>query len=86
MCDIAPDGVAVYSGDGLRMVPPDPWRGAPGRGAVLDELLQAVEGRRQPLHDGRWGKATMEVCIAMLQSARERREVTLVNQVGCSGG
>jgi len=35
-----------------------------------------------PLHDGAWGMATMEVCFAMLQSAREGREIVLGQQTG----
>jgi phthalate 4,5-cis-dihydrodiol dehydrogenase len=77
---LAPEGVAMYAHDGLRMIPPDPWRGVPGRGAVLDELQTAVEGK-PVVHDGHWAKATMEVCLAMLTSAREQREVQLHHQV-----
>jgi phthalate 4,5-cis-dihydrodiol dehydrogenase len=33
------------------------------------------------VHDGRWAKATMEVCLAMLESAETRREVMLEHQV-----
>jgi len=33
-----------------------------------------------PVHDGRWGLATMEVCFAILTSAREGREITLSHQ------
>jgi hypothetical protein len=32
-------------------------------------------------HDGRRGEATLEVCLAIHQSARERREVALSHQV-----
>ena len=42
---------------------------------------QAVVHDRPPTHDGRWGRATMEVCLGLLQSARERREVFLSHQV-----
>jgi phthalate 4,5-cis-dihydrodiol dehydrogenase len=80
---LAPDGVAVYANDGLRVIPPDSWRGVAGRGAVLDELFYAVTAGRPVLHDGRWGKATMEVAVAMLQSAREQREISLVYQIPC---
>jgi len=38
-----------------------------------------IEGRA-PLHDGAWALATTEVCLAILESARERREITLRNQ------
>jgi phthalate 4,5-cis-dihydrodiol dehydrogenase len=78
---LAPDGVQLYGREGMRLVKPDPWRGLPGRGAVLDELIHAVTEGRPVAHDGRWARATMEVCLAMLQSARERREITLSQQV-----
>jgi phthalate 4,5-cis-dihydrodiol dehydrogenase len=39
-----------------------------------------VNGRR-PSADGPWGKATVEVLLAVLESARERREVFLSHQV-----
>jgi len=47
------------------------------RAEVIDELYGALVERRPPLHDGEWGTATMEVCLAMLRSARERREISL---------
>jgi phthalate 4,5-cis-dihydrodiol dehydrogenase len=53
----------------------------PGRGDALDELYAAVVEQRPAVHDGPWGKATLEVCLAVLQSARERHEVTLFHQV-----
>jgi phthalate 4,5-cis-dihydrodiol dehydrogenase len=82
---LAPDGVAVYDSEGLRTVAPDPWRGEPGRGAVLDELLSAGETGQTVIHDGRWAKATLEVCLAMLKSSREQREIALRYQVASSG-
>ena len=51
------------------------------RRAELVELYEAVVGGRPVWHDGRWGMATLEVCLAMLESARERREVRLQHQV-----
>ena len=35
----------------------------------------------QATQDGRWGKANVEVMLALLQSAGERREITLQHQV-----
>ena len=32
-------------------------------------------------HDGRWGMATLEVVLAMLESSREQREIHLTHQV-----
>ena len=48
---------------------------------VLDELLAAIEEGKPVIRDGRWGKATLEVCLAILQSSRERREVFVSHQV-----
>jgi phthalate 4,5-cis-dihydrodiol dehydrogenase len=44
-------------------------------------MRAAVLEGKKPVHDGRWGKATLEVALAIQQSARERREVTLAHQV-----
>jgi phthalate 4,5-cis-dihydrodiol dehydrogenase len=51
------------------------------RAGVIDELYAAVVDGRKPLHSGAWGLATLEVCLAILQSAREGRELTLAHQV-----
>jgi phthalate 4,5-cis-dihydrodiol dehydrogenase len=78
---LSPEGVLAYDDAGMRLVPPEPFRGVPGRGAVLDEMYYAVTENRRIVHDGRWAKATMEVCFAMLQSGREHREIDLRHQV-----
>ena len=78
---LSPDGVLAYDDSGMRVVTPDPFRGVPGRGAVLDEMYYAVTEGRPVAHHGRWAKATMEVCFAMLQSGREHREIELRHQV-----
>jgi phthalate 4,5-cis-dihydrodiol dehydrogenase len=49
---------------------------------VIDELYAAVVSGRTPLHGGRWAMATLEVCLAMLRSAGEQRDVVLDHQVG----
>jgi phthalate 4,5-cis-dihydrodiol dehydrogenase len=51
------------------------------RAEVFDELYAAIVLGRPPLHDARWAKATLEVCLAMLDSAREGREIALAHQV-----
>ena len=51
------------------------------RAEVIDELYAAVVDGKPPLHDGAWGAATLEVCLAMLQSAREGRDVAPSRQV-----
>ena len=50
------------------------------RSGVLDEFCEAVRTGRPALHRGEWGLATLEVCLAMLESAREQRDVLLSHQ------
>lgn len=71
-------GVWIY-GDAERRFEPLPKPAIP-RAAVLDELCGAALDGRRPLHDGAWGMATLEVCLAILASAREGREVGLSHQ------
>jgi phthalate 4,5-cis-dihydrodiol dehydrogenase len=74
------DGVHVHA-DRTRhfepLQPPD----VP-RPEVVDELYRAAILNQPPIHSGAWGMATLEVCLAILQSARESREITLAHQVG----
>jgi len=74
------DGLSVYGVAGRREIPIPQGRAFPDKCAVIDELYEAVANDRVPLHDGEWGKATMEVSLAILTSARERREVFLSHQ------
>jgi phthalate 4,5-cis-dihydrodiol dehydrogenase len=74
-----PNGVVVYDDAGSR-IEALPLPSVP-RAEVIDELYDAVVNGRAPLHDARWGLATLEVCLAMLQSAREGREIPLSHQV-----
>jgi phthalate 4,5-cis-dihydrodiol dehydrogenase len=57
--------------------------GRPGHGDVLDNLWDAVRHGQRDFHDARWGKATLEVGLAILASAREQREIKLEHQVAC---
>lgn len=73
-----PSGVLVY-GDKLREhhaldAPTVP------RFEVIDELFDAVTRGVHPLHDGAWARATLQVCLALLASGREQRDVELSDQ------
>ena len=46
----------------------------------LSELYGAITEGKPITHDGRWGMATLEVCVAIMQSGRERREILLTHQ------
>lgn len=74
------DGVLVYSDAGKeeRVVARDPW--IPGKGDVVNELYQSVFRNAPPVHDGRWGRATIEACLAIQRSALEHKEIFLKHQ------
>ena len=54
------------------------WKTRPVK---LEDFHKAVTEDRPVPHDGKWGKATLEVCLAIVQSSRDGREVTLSHQV-----
>lgn len=70
-----PHGVMVY-GDREQRLEPLPAPRVP-RSEVVDEIHGALAGGRAPRHDGQWARGTLQVCLAMLRSAREAREVAL---------
>ena len=51
------------------------------RELVLDELHAALRTRVPPLHDGRWGLANLELCVAAIESSRGGLELRLHEQV-----
>lgn len=73
------DGLYVYDDEG-RHDEPLPAN-ATHRANEVAELRDGMAGRRRPLHDGAWGKATIEAMLALMQSAREHREIDLRYQV-----
>jgi phthalate 4,5-cis-dihydrodiol dehydrogenase len=79
----SPFGVYVYDDAGQHDVDlriNNPPGGAPRRGELNEFYRTVVEG--QPMfHDGRWGMATLEVSLAIMESARERKEILLSHQV-----
>ncbi len=75
------DGLIKYDTMGPTNIDIERSPGMPGRREVLDEMSRALRRGVQPTHDGRWGKATLEVALAILQSAREGTEVALSHQV-----
>ncbi len=74
-----PGSITVY-GDADRTVEELPVSAVP-RVEVIDEAYAAVMHGVLPLHDGTWSLATLEVCLAILESARGGREVVLRHQV-----
>ncbi len=74
----SPDGLYVYTSEGREEVTLE-GRGH-GRGE-LGELRDALEEDRPTFPNQRWGMASLEVALSILQSSRERREVELSLQV-----
>jgi phthalate 4,5-cis-dihydrodiol dehydrogenase len=74
-----PDGIVVYQ-NGTARLDPLPPPTIPRR-EVIDEVYGAVIEGKPPLHDAAWGMATLEVCLAVLRSSREGRDIALSHQV-----
>jgi phthalate 4,5-cis-dihydrodiol dehydrogenase len=74
-----PDGLLIYGETDKREISLP--AGSRGREAEVEELYDSVIHKRPVFHDGRWGAATLEVCLAMLESAEKRKEIFLSHQV-----
>jgi len=76
---LTPKGLLIYGDEDVQeMVTPAEVDGHDG---VAAEFYEAVTENRRPLNDGRWGKATLEVLLALFESGKARREVLLSHQV-----
>ena len=80
----SPRGIYVYGDEGTREVELGETRGAGS--PEVEELRGALYHGTPALHDGRWGQATLEVCLAIMQSAREHKDVGLSHQVPVRSG
>jgi phthalate 4,5-cis-dihydrodiol dehydrogenase len=70
----SPHGLYLYTDKGREEIALPPYR---GRAAELIELRDALNENRDVCPNGEWGKANLEICLAMLVSARENRDVEL---------
>jgi len=75
------NGLTKYTLAGASEIKIERGEGMPGRREVLDDMAAALRQGRRSAHDGRWGKATLEVALAIRQSAVEQREIALHHQV-----
>jgi phthalate 4,5-cis-dihydrodiol dehydrogenase len=71
-----PDSIMIYADErreeralSLPVVP---------RAEVIDELYAALVAGTRPLHDGRWAKKTLEICVAILQSSEQKKDIELL--------
>jgi phthalate 4,5-cis-dihydrodiol dehydrogenase len=74
----SPDGLYVYSDEGIREISLP--RGSAWT-AEIREMYNAVVQQTRPIHSGRWGMATLEVVLGIMESARTHRQVQLRHQV-----
>ncbi len=74
---ITPEGLDVFDEDGRRSIPIEPAGVMPGHANVLSALWKAMRHNEPCMHDAQWGRDTLEIILAVLHSARERREVSL---------
>jgi phthalate 4,5-cis-dihydrodiol dehydrogenase len=81
-------GIYVHSDAGKQDIDVRAERemGVSQRRAELEELYDAVVLGKPLWHDGRWGMATLEVCLALMESSRERKEIMLRYQVPVPDG
>ena len=70
-----PTGVMIY-GDSEQRLDALPAPKVP-RTEVIDELYGAVVEGREPLHSGQSAMATLQVCLAILESSRQGKEMVL---------
>lgn len=75
----SPNGLLVYTEDGQREIALPTNRGP--RDLVMAEFHDAITGRAPALHDGHWGLANLEVCVAAMLSSSTGRDVELKEQV-----
>ena len=47
------------------------------RAEVIGELYDAIRSGLAPIHDGNWAKSTLEICVAMLESSKSGRDISL---------
>jgi phthalate 4,5-cis-dihydrodiol dehydrogenase len=75
----SPRGLYVYTANGRAEIelPTD----KNPRDLVLDELHGAMSGERVPVHDGAWGLANLEICLAAIRSSETGSEIVLHHQV-----
>lgn len=76
---LTPDGIWIYKNESYRFEPaleiPNP------RTPVIDAIVNAVRNNKPPIQTGRWGLASLEICHAILDSARSSAPVTLHQQI-----
>lgn len=77
---LAPNGLYVYRQEGMEVIDVERDGAWAGHGTTLNALWGAVRDGVPNYHDARWGMASVEIVLAILRSAQERREIVLKHQ------
>ena len=75
---LSPNGLLLYTEDGATEVKVDTRMD--GHHGSTVSFYDGVANDRAPQADGRWGKATLELILAVFQSGKERKEIFLSHQ------
>ncbi len=78
----SPHGLYIFDDEGhheIDLTPPPGW--AMNRRAEIQELYDGVVNGEPIYHTPEWGMATLEVVLAINESAREGREIELHHQI-----
>ncbi len=70
----SPDGIYLYTDDGCEDIICEAWG---DKQTELNEIHDSVTQNRPAFPDARWGRATLEVILGILQSGREHRDIPL---------
>lgn len=71
----SPSGILVHGLNGTREIEVPRGTGRPGQGDALDALWLAVRKGVPSIHDAKWGRDTVAVILAVLESSRTRQEI-----------
>lgn len=67
-----PEGLHLYTERGRELV-----RVPAAPGAEMREMVAAIDEGRPSFPEHNWGRATLECCIGMIESSRQRKEIQL---------
>jgi phthalate 4,5-cis-dihydrodiol dehydrogenase len=74
---LSPSGIIMHGINGTREIEVPRGTGRPGQGDALDALWLAVRKGVPSIHDAKWGRDTVAVILAILESSRTRREIVV---------
>ena len=77
---VTPNSVIYYGDDVVEEIQLDP--DVTGRDGLINQLYDSITGEKRATHDGRWGKATLEVCLGIMNAAQSQKEAEMIYQQG----